>query len=265
MLKVKNLFILTDLEGVAGVSRFDQVQQGSPDYEESKRLLTRELNAVIRGINSFDAKVGVFVWDGHGAGGINRSNLLQIQKYFEPKRLDFCNVLRKNEINALIFIGQHSMSNSGGNLCHTMSHESVNYYKINGREIGEFALWAAMAGEINIPTIFLSGDDFACAEAKKFIPSIRTCEVKKTTGWESAEPVPLDDIDQKLVTGIQFALKVAGSIAPLKINPPITFEISLRPPHSIKDLLKRGGKKLNDYTVQYEAKSMEELLNRKII
>jgi D-amino peptidase len=263
---IKNVFILTDLEGVAGVTSFNQIKKMTPSYEDAKLLLTKELNAIIRGINSFDAKIQVYLWDGHGDGGIDTKYLLPIKKYISPKdKINFADVLRKNAINVLIFVGQHAMSNSGGNLCHTMSSDSVDYYKINGNQIGEFGLWAAMAGELNVPTIFLSGDDIACAEARKLIPSIKTCEVKKTTAWESAESLPYEQVYQNLVSDIQFALKVAGNIIPFKIKLPISFEIALRPPNPIKDLLKKGGKKLTDYSVQFEAKTMEEILDRKII
>ena len=46
----KNLFIITDLEGVAGVTRFEQAQGNSPWIGHARDLFTAELNAVIQGI-----------------------------------------------------------------------------------------------------------------------------------------------------------------------------------------------------------------------
>ena len=43
------VFIVSDLEGVSGVTKPGQTVGGSPMYEESRRLYTEEINAAVRG------------------------------------------------------------------------------------------------------------------------------------------------------------------------------------------------------------------------
>jgi len=66
------IYLMTDLEGVAGVmDRQNYVLFDSRYYELSKELLTEEVNAAIEGF--FEAGAGyILVADGHGYGGINQ-------------------------------------------------------------------------------------------------------------------------------------------------------------------------------------------------
>ena len=59
------IFIVTDMEGVGGVNSWDeQTTPGQRRFEESRRLLTGEVNAAIEG--AVDSGAGeVVVWDGH--------------------------------------------------------------------------------------------------------------------------------------------------------------------------------------------------------
>ena len=43
------VFVISDMEGVAGICRWDQVVAGKPGYEEGRLLYTEELNAAVRG------------------------------------------------------------------------------------------------------------------------------------------------------------------------------------------------------------------------
>ena len=65
------IYILTDLEGVAMVSRFSQTREEGPQKETAMRLLTQELNAAVDGILDVEADAEIVVWDGHGTGGID--------------------------------------------------------------------------------------------------------------------------------------------------------------------------------------------------
>ena len=45
---------------------------------------------------------------------------------------------------------------------------------------------AYLAGHFGIPVLLVSGDDYACREAKEFIPDVEVVEVKKTIHNELA-------------------------------------------------------------------------------
>ena len=65
------IYILTDLEGVAMVSRFSQTREEGPQKQAAMKLLTHEVNAAVDGILDVDADAEIVVWDGHGTGGID--------------------------------------------------------------------------------------------------------------------------------------------------------------------------------------------------
>src|SRR6266436_4349214 len=61
------IFIVTDMEGVGGVNNADeQLLPGQRRYEESRRLLTGEVNAAVVGALEAGASQ-VVIWDGHDA------------------------------------------------------------------------------------------------------------------------------------------------------------------------------------------------------
>ena len=41
--------MISDMEGVAGIVRWQQVGGGEPMYDEGRRLYTEEINAAVRG------------------------------------------------------------------------------------------------------------------------------------------------------------------------------------------------------------------------
>lgn len=65
------IYILTDLEGPAMVSRFNQTREEGPQKQTAMKLLTWEVNAAIDGIRDIAPEAEIVVWDGHGNGGID--------------------------------------------------------------------------------------------------------------------------------------------------------------------------------------------------
>ena len=61
------VFIISDMEGVAGITKWEQVSGGEALYEEGRKLYTEEINAAVRGAYSGGADE-VVVMDCHGAG-----------------------------------------------------------------------------------------------------------------------------------------------------------------------------------------------------
>ena len=138
------IYILTDLEGIAMVSRFSQTREEGPQKETAMGLLTQELNAAVDGILDVDADAEIVVWDGHGTGGIDvlefhpQAKLIARGPIRPPYYLDAT-------YNALFFLGQHAMAGTpNAPLSHTYSSLSIEYYKLNGKEIGEFGCRAAL-------------------------------------------------------------------------------------------------------------------------
>src|SRR5271170_5319834 len=65
----KKVYMITDLEGVDGIfdSELQCIPFQSPRFEESRKLLTGEVNAAVDGLLKGGA-TEVVVWDGHDSG-----------------------------------------------------------------------------------------------------------------------------------------------------------------------------------------------------
>ena len=65
------VYIDSDLEGVSGVVAFQRHSYSTaPNYEQSKILLTKEINAAIEGLLE-EGVSEIVLWDDHGSGGVN--------------------------------------------------------------------------------------------------------------------------------------------------------------------------------------------------
>jgi len=188
---VRKIYVMTDLEGVAGVENSqDWCLDDGRYYERARVLLTLEVNAAVRGFLAGGA-LEVVVSDGHGPGGIDpdrldpRAELIRGWPNGWPLELDA-------SFDALAFVGQHAKAGSlGAHLCHTQNMQHIDF-SVNGVSLGEFGQLAACASELGVPVIFGCGDLAFAQEAQALVPGIETVAVKR--GLRKADPgEALDD------------------------------------------------------------------------
>lgn len=188
-MSIKRVYIGTDIEGVAGVVGFaDQAYSTGKYYEQARLLLTGEINAAIEGLIE-EGVEDFLVMDGHGPGAVHYESLHSAARLMHGRPAASRTVRDPiiAEYDAGIMIGQHAMCGvPDGNLNHTQSSAGIEYYKLNGREIGETAQWALYHGALGLPLIFLSGDEAAAREARELVPAITTATVKIGLSRESA-------------------------------------------------------------------------------
>ncbi|MBN1671490.1 MAG: M55 family metallopeptidase [Kiritimatiellae bacterium] len=223
------VYMGTDLEGVAGVASFERdTYNTAPYYETSKKLLTQEVNAAIDGLLEAGVEE-VLVNDGHGSGGIwfpdlHPKALLKHGRPAAPRAVSNAVV---REYDVAIMIGQHAMAGVvDGNLNHTQSSREIDYYKLNGKPIGEIAQFALWMGGLGLPLIFLSGDDAACREAEALIPGITTASVKRGLSRNSAISCSAEEARRRIREGAKLAVERQKEkpIAPLKWDGPYVLE-----------------------------------------
>jgi len=174
------IYIMTDLEGVAGVLNFAEwCTPASRYYEVAKELLTREVNAAIAGFMAAGA-TEIVVADGHGDGGINpvlldeRAELMRGWPEVWPLLLD-------ETYDAVAFVGQHAKAGTEyAHLAHTQDWIYLDI-SVNGVSIGELGQLAMCASELGVPVIFCSGDRALCQEAQALLPGVETVAVKRGT------------------------------------------------------------------------------------
>lgn len=174
------IFIMTDLEGCAGIMNAqDWIYGTSKYYEKACELATLEVSAAVEGAIEGGA-TEVVVVDGHGPGALKRETLHPRARLLggRPWPRELVTFGFDGTFTAAMIIGQHAMSGTdGGHLSHTMAFE-VEEYLLNDTPIGELGLIALTAGYFNAPLIMVSGDQAACEEARAIIPNAETAAVK---------------------------------------------------------------------------------------
>jgi D-amino peptidase len=227
MATFRHIFLVTDIEGVAGVDSWDQTQSG-PRHEAAKALATAEINSVLRVLldssrDSDSVAPRISLWDGHGYGGLIHDRIdprVTVYRHDDPR--NFTGLLREAltqsiPVDGLGFIGQHAMEGSGGTLSHTYSSRRIRRYTLNGRPVGEFDLRTLYAWALaKIPAVFFSGDDIACLEARALVPGIVTVAVKQSLGLTSARHLSADEACALLTAGASQILRFDPSDASLR-------------------------------------------------
>src|SRR5512145_836909 len=183
------ILIATDMEGITGVTTWDQVTPGHAEYARFRKLMTDDVNAAIRG--AFDAGADeVVVADGHWHG----SNIL-VEELDPRARLNsgspspFSMMQGIDEsVDGVMFVGYHARNGSpNAILDHTWSSRSVANVWLNDILTGEYGLNAAVAGHFGVPVIMVSGDQTACAQVTELLGDVETAVVKQASSRFAAE------------------------------------------------------------------------------
>lgn len=228
-----------DMEGVAGITQWDQVNAGKPLYEEGRRLYTDEINAAVRGAKQAGATELIAI-DGHGAGGASSFNSW-IKDRLEPgaeyvtgyRWGCYIELLASGQCDALLLPGAHAMAGTpDGVLCHTMSSEAWVNATINGVKVGESGIVASIAGHFGVPVVFVSGDTATCREVAGLVgPSVTQAAVKRGLGRFSARNLAPADACRLIETKVREALSNrAVWPAPYRIDGPVELKIELATP-----------------------------------
>ena len=183
------ILIAVDMEGITGVTNWDQVTPGQAEYARFRKLMTQDVNAAIRG--AIDAGADdVIVADGHWNG----SNIL-IEELDPRARLSsgspspFSMMQGIDEtVDGVFFVGYHARSGTpNAILDHTWSSKTVSNIWLNDILTGEFGLNGAVAGHFGVPVIMATGDQTACAQIVEQLGDMETAVVKQATGRFAAE------------------------------------------------------------------------------
>ncbi len=256
---VKSVYMMTDLEGVAGVDDWDPrhredatTAKGVYDRAEMQRLLTGEVNAAAEGL--FEAGVEeVIINDAHGAGRtILSEELVSGVKLVQGVNRPCWLPGLSPRFDALIQVGMHAMTGTpNGCLAHSMSRDMV--YRVNGAEVGEMEMAAYLCGHVGIPWVFTSGDLHACAESERWVSGIVTAPVKEGLGELCALHMAPADARALIKARVQEAVAVARNIEPLTATSPVVVEVTRPEPGQLS--VRDGVERVDDFTIRCKGES----------
>lgn len=226
------ILIAADMEGVTGVVNWDQVTMGSADYERFRRIMTADVNAAVLGAFEGGAKE-VVVSDGHS----NARNIL-VEALDERARLNSGSpspfaMLEgvQHGVVGVIYVGYHArVGTPQAILDHTWSSKCIGGLWLNGLEVGEIGLNAALCGFYGAPVLMIAGDQSACAEAKELLGALETVVVKRASGRMAAECLP-PAVTQPLIKAAASraveSLAAGGAPQPFRLPAPIQVAVEL--------------------------------------
>jgi len=224
----KRILIACDLEGVNNVvgEPYLGLSKGSEQWEIARHQAALEINTATEAFFALGAE-RVALWDNHGGGNnIDPSELDERLDIFycEPgkRRMYF-----GGEFDCICFFGYHTMEGTlGGVLAHTMNSKKNQYYKLNGKYIGEVDIDAYIAASHGVPTCLFVGGDIACAQASRAIPGILTVVTK--TEISRNEAIFRDN--EELFSDIKAKISevVKSNIPPYQLTYPAILEKSFK-------------------------------------
>jgi D-amino peptidase len=255
------VYILTDLEGVSGVYRFEQTREyGTPANIEARHLLMGEVNAAVAG--AFDGgATRVVVNDGHdGSKSFFPEELDERAEMIMGKFTPYDIVLRQG-FDAAIFLGFHAMSHTNfAVLCHTHSSLKWNNYWINGRLAGEIEQEAIRVGAHNIPVVMVTGDDKTVEEARTVLGNdIVTVQVKQGLSREAALMVSPKKARAMIREGAKEAMQRISTIGPYQPEFPLKIRWQFKD-SGIVDKYKGDARRVDATTLEKVVNVAEDII-----
>jgi len=219
--------VMADMEGISGICRSSQVKQEGEHYQIGRRYLTFDVNACVDGCFAGGAKK-VVVRDAHGGGYHFIWEELDPRAEYIQGASPIERMPDIESFDGLILLGYHAMAGTPRAILeHTMSSKSWQNFWMNGKKCGEVAIDAGIAGDHDVPTIMVSGDDKVCKEARKFIKGVQTVQVKKGLDVEGGILLPKEQAHKLIRESAAKAVKICKKIKPYKVKSPVTMRLEL--------------------------------------
>ncbi len=223
-------YIPPDLEGITGrVLEPLQTSNNQMYYQEARKLMTADVNAVAKGAVRAGADE-VYVEAGHASWG---HNMIFEEFIDEVRYMDGRSASRPisamaevyEETDAFFIVGQHPMRGTRRGVIEHTFLPPINELKVNGRTMGEMGMKAAVAGYYDVPVAFVSGCDQAVIEARDLFGDVEAVAVKKGLGRQSAILLPSSVTLPLLEDGAARAVERLSEFKPFKVAEPTKIEV----------------------------------------
>jgi D-amino peptidase len=235
--------VISDMEGVSGIVKWQQTSGGDPMYEEGRRLYTEEINAAVRGAKAAGA-TEVVVMDCHGAGGGWTFNSL-VPDLLDPAcefvvQQDWTEYtgFLESGCDAALFVGMHALNGTRfGVMNHTVSGQQWQNLWFNGTLVGETGINAALCGTWDCPVLLVTGDAATCDEGRALLgDGLTTVAVKEGIGRFSARQIPPLRARELIEAGAKRALQDLKAVAPYSPGSPCTIEVEYKVTEAVDKL-----------------------------
>lgn len=224
------VLISVDMEGITGVVTADQLGPTGFEYQRFREFMTNEALAAVAAAKEAGA-TEVVVTDAHGNGLnllIDRfpSDVRIVRSW--PRPLMMMQGI-DSSFGAAVFVGYHaSTTNPAGVRAHTISSANLAAVKLNGTEVPEAGINAAIAGYFGVPVVAISGDDAAVAEAQRLIGPMEGAVVKRAISFHSASTLTPEAGQALVKAAVRAGLAKRATLKPYVVRAPIRLDITFK-------------------------------------
>jgi D-amino peptidase len=233
------IFISVDMEGVSGVTRWEDVITRGQDYQRARSWMTADVNAAVEGARVAGATEFV-VEENHGVEALCNLVLDEIDPAVDvvrgqPRGGATTMSALDESFDAMFLVGHHAKVGDYPGICaHTISYDAYRDVRLSGRSVSEGEIFATAAAQLGVPAALITGDDVVAAELSRVCPGIETAVVKRALSRTAGAIVPparacriIADAAQRAVERVR-----AGEIAAPEFTPPFAMEVELNSPLS---------------------------------
>jgi D-amino peptidase len=256
------IYISADMEGVVGVVTGEQLGPSGFEYQRAREFMTAEVNAAIRAAREAGA-TEIVVSDSHGNGQnllMDRlpEDILLVRSW--PRPLMMMEGVDET-FDGAVFIGYHaSTTNRQGVRAHTLSSGNLTAVRLNGVEVPEAGINAAIAGHFGVPVIMISGDDAIVDEARALLGNIEGATVKWSHGFHSAKTMMPGAAYRLIGDKVQAAIGRIDDFEPHRLEGPIELELSFKNYLAVEVLsLLPIVERVDAHTIRYVADDMVQV------
>jgi D-amino peptidase len=224
------VYISADMEGIAGVVSGEQLGPSGFEYARFREFMTAEVLAAIAGARDAGA-TEIVVSDSHGNGQnllIDRlpADVTVIRSW--PRPLMMMQGI-DSTFHAAVLIGYHSgTTNTRGVRAHTISSANLAGVTLNGVEVPEAGLSAAIAGHFGVPVVMISGDDEAVAEARRLLGDVEGAVVKRALSFHAAATRTPEAAQAMIRERVRAALARRSAFRPYVVAAPVRLDVTFK-------------------------------------
>ncbi|MDB5575493.1 MAG: peptidase [Bradyrhizobium sp.] len=226
------VFICADIEGVAGVASRDEIVVGGVDWQSARTRMTLETLAAIEGARAAGA-TGFVVADSHGTATNLIPEMLpddvELVRAW-PRRLMMMEGVDHGDFACALLLGHHAGVSRVGGMAHSFAGRLFASLTLNGRDLPECALNAAIAGQYGVPTTMISGDDACIEEAREWLGTIETVITKRSLGLFAEAGASPALIQARIRTAAERAVTASAQTEPFVLKGPLTVDMGFKSP-----------------------------------
>ncbi|HZS75443.1 MAG TPA: M55 family metallopeptidase [Ktedonobacteraceae bacterium] len=224
------LFLSTDIEGTSGIVAWEQIIEGSAEYEQGRRLLTNEVNAVIAGAMEAGANEFVVNDAHHFMRNLHPQDLLGQATLITGRHKPLYMMEGLDEsFDGACFVSYHgSIGAERAVLSHTYNPAAVWEVRLNGEIAGESGINALVAAHYGVPIIFVSGDEVTAQEARLIAPEAEKVVVKHSLGRFAASHMHPTVACEMLRKGAADAVRNIERMSPPAFEQPVRLEVTFQ-------------------------------------